>query len=105
MLTKCESMCRFLRGWSLKPLIACSLTPTIALACYMKWGNEHLSPLIGTMHFPCTLSHASAASAHSLTRTLWRCLSCCSCLDSVLRYLCDGASIRSALCLQCSSLR
>ena len=38
---------RFLRGWSLKPLIACSLTPTIALACYMKWGNDELSPLIG----------------------------------------------------------
>ena len=38
---------RFLRGWSLKPLIACSLTPTIAMACYMKWGNPDLSPLIG----------------------------------------------------------
>lgn len=38
---------RFLRGWSLKPLIACSLTPTIACACYMKWGNTELAPLIG----------------------------------------------------------
>ena len=38
---------RFLRGWSLKPLIAMSLTPTIACAIYMKWGNPHLAPLIG----------------------------------------------------------
>jgi hypothetical protein len=38
---------RFLRGWSLKPLIAASLTPTIACACYMKWGNADLAPLIG----------------------------------------------------------
>ena len=38
---------RFLRGWSLKPLIALSMTPTIGCACYMKWGNPQLSPLIG----------------------------------------------------------
>ena len=38
---------RFLRGWSLKPLIACSLGPTIVLSCYMKWGDPDLAPLIG----------------------------------------------------------
>ncbi|EKX46633.1 hypothetical protein GUITHDRAFT_86619 [Guillardia theta CCMP2712] len=38
---------RFLRNWSLKPLIALGLSPTIACACYMKWGNPELSPLIG----------------------------------------------------------
>ena len=38
---------RFLRDWSLKPLIAASLSPTIACACYMKWGNPELAPLIG----------------------------------------------------------
>jgi hypothetical protein len=38
---------RFLRGWSLKPLIVISMTPTIACACYMTWGNPDLAPLIG----------------------------------------------------------
>jgi len=38
---------RFLRGWSLKPLIAMSLGPTIICACYMKWGDPELAPLIG----------------------------------------------------------
>ena len=38
---------RFLRGWSLKPLIVLSMTPTIACACYMSWGNPDLAPLIG----------------------------------------------------------
>jgi hypothetical protein len=28
---------KFLYGWSLKPLIAVSLAPTVALACYMQW--------------------------------------------------------------------
>eukprot|EP00291_Cryptomonas_curvata_P018574 CAMPEP_0172160790 /NCGR_PEP_ID=MMETSP1050-20130122/5756_1 /TAXON_ID=233186 /ORGANISM="Cryptomonas curvata, Strain CCAP979/52" /LENGTH=368 /DNA_ID=CAMNT_0012830597 /DNA_START=86 /DNA_END=1189 /DNA_ORIENTATION=- len=38
---------RFLRGWSLKPLIVLSMTPTMACACYMSWGNPDLAPLIG----------------------------------------------------------
>jgi hypothetical protein len=38
---------RFVRGWSLKPLIACTLGPAIACAIYMQWGNPDLSPLIG----------------------------------------------------------
>jgi hypothetical protein len=38
---------RFLRNWSLKPLILVTLLPTIGLAAYMQWGNEDLSPLIG----------------------------------------------------------
>jgi hypothetical protein len=38
---------RFLRGWSLKPLIVLSMTPTVACACYMSWGNPDLAPLIG----------------------------------------------------------
>lgn len=38
---------RFLNDWSLKPLIAASLTPTIACACYMNWGHPELAPLIG----------------------------------------------------------
>ena len=42
---------RFLRGWSLKPLIACSLTPTIALACYMKWGNDELRSILPLAFF------------------------------------------------------
>ena len=37
----------FMRGWSLKPLIFGSLAPTVALACYMQWGNPNLSPVIG----------------------------------------------------------
>lgn len=38
---------RFVRGWSLKPLIAGTLGPAIACAIYMQWGNPDLSPLIG----------------------------------------------------------
>ena len=38
---------RFLRSWSLKPLIYAALSPTIACACYMKRGNPGLTPLIG----------------------------------------------------------
>ncbi|CAM9420570.1 unnamed protein product, partial [Phaeothamnion confervicola] len=37
----------FLQRWSLKPLIAIFLTPTVALACYMHWGMEDLRPMIG----------------------------------------------------------
>ena len=28
---------KFLYGWSLKPLIAATLLPTVGLACYMQW--------------------------------------------------------------------
>jgi hypothetical protein len=28
---------KFLKGWSLKPLIAGALAPTVAAACYMHW--------------------------------------------------------------------
>jgi hypothetical protein len=38
---------RFLRGWSLKPLIVISMVPCITCACYMAWGNPDLAPLIG----------------------------------------------------------
>ncbi|GBF88834.1 hypothetical protein Rsub_01735 [Raphidocelis subcapitata] len=38
---------KFLRGWSLKPLIAGALLPTVAAACWMHWGNPHLRPLLG----------------------------------------------------------
>ncbi|KXZ45044.1 hypothetical protein GPECTOR_59g652 [Gonium pectorale] len=38
---------RFIKGWSLKPIIYGSLVPTIALACYMQWGNPDLAPLLG----------------------------------------------------------
>ncbi|GFR49173.1 hypothetical protein Agub_g11195 [Astrephomene gubernaculifera] len=38
---------RFLRGWSLKPIVYVSLVPTVALACYMQWGNPDLAPLLG----------------------------------------------------------
>ena len=38
---------RFVHGWSLKPLIAGCLAPTIALALYMHFGNPQLRPLIG----------------------------------------------------------
>lgn len=38
---------RFIKDWSLKPLIYVTLAPTVGLACYMQWGNENLAPLIG----------------------------------------------------------
>eukprot|EP00197_Chlamydomonas_leiostraca_P002188 CAMPEP_0202858004 /NCGR_PEP_ID=MMETSP1391-20130828/714_1 /ASSEMBLY_ACC=CAM_ASM_000867 /TAXON_ID=1034604 /ORGANISM="Chlamydomonas leiostraca, Strain SAG 11-49" /LENGTH=800 /DNA_ID=CAMNT_0049536869 /DNA_START=238 /DNA_END=2641 /DNA_ORIENTATION=- len=38
---------RFVKGWSLKPLIACTLLPNIACSCWMQWGNPDLKPLIG----------------------------------------------------------
>lgn len=37
----------FVKKWPLKPFIFASLIPTIALACYMQWGNPDLSALIG----------------------------------------------------------
>jgi hypothetical protein len=40
-------MLRFLRGWSLKPLIAATLLPAVVCAAYMQWGNPELRPLIG----------------------------------------------------------
>lgn len=38
---------RFIKNWPLKPLIYLTLAPTVALACYMQWGNSNLAPLIG----------------------------------------------------------
>ena len=38
---------RFIKNWSLKPLIYMTLAPTVGLACYMQWGNPNLAPLIG----------------------------------------------------------
>ena len=38
---------RFIKDWSLKPLIYITLAPTVGLACYMQWGNTNLAPLIG----------------------------------------------------------
>lgn len=38
---------RFIKNWSLKPLIYMTLAPTVGLACYMQWGNPDLAPLIG----------------------------------------------------------
>jgi len=38
---------RFIHGWSLKPLIAGALLPTIGLACYMQWGHPPLAALLG----------------------------------------------------------
>ena len=38
---------RFLRNWSLKPLIYATLAPTVGAAVYMQWGNPNLAPLIG----------------------------------------------------------
>jgi hypothetical protein len=38
---------RFVRGWSLKPLIAATLVPAVACAAYMQWGDPDLRPLIG----------------------------------------------------------
>ncbi len=38
---------RFIKNWSLKPLIYVTLAPTVGLACYMQWGNTNLAPLIG----------------------------------------------------------
>jgi len=39
---------RFVKNWSLKPIIAGCLIPTVACAIYMAWGaGEDLTPLIG----------------------------------------------------------
>lgn len=38
---------RFIKNWPLKPLIFCTLAPTLGCAIYMQWGNENLQPLIG----------------------------------------------------------
>ncbi|WIA21511.1 hypothetical protein OEZ85_000714 [Tetradesmus obliquus] len=38
---------KFLYSISLKILIAVTLAPTVACACYMQWGNRHLQPLMG----------------------------------------------------------
>ena len=38
---------RFIRGWSLKPLIGACLLPTLALTVYMHFGDPDLRPLIG----------------------------------------------------------
>lgn len=38
---------RFIRSWSLKPMIMVVLAPTIGCACYMQWGNPDLAPLLG----------------------------------------------------------
>lgn len=38
---------RFVRGWSMKPLILSVLLPALGLACYMNWGDPRLRPLLG----------------------------------------------------------
>ena len=38
---------RFVRGWSLKPLIIGSLLPCILCSCYMVWGDPRLKPILG----------------------------------------------------------
>lgn len=38
---------RFVKGWSLKPLILIVLSPTLMCAIYMWWGNPELRPLLG----------------------------------------------------------
>lgn len=38
---------RFLEGYSLKPLILLSITPTLACACYIQWGDPRLAPMLG----------------------------------------------------------
>ena len=38
---------RFVRGWSLKPMISCSMVPCLMCACYMWWGDPELRPLLG----------------------------------------------------------
>jgi len=38
---------RFVRGWSLKPLISISMVPCLMCACYMWWGDPELRPLLG----------------------------------------------------------
>jgi len=38
---------RFLKGWSLKPLIYLTLVPTILLTTFAMWGREHLWVVIG----------------------------------------------------------
>jgi hypothetical protein len=38
---------RFVRGWSLKPLIIGSLIPCILCSCYMVWGDPRLKPILG----------------------------------------------------------
>jgi hypothetical protein len=37
---------RFVKDWPLKPIMFASLAPTIAMSCYMQWGNTDLSPVI-----------------------------------------------------------
>jgi len=38
---------RFVRGWSLKPMITASMLPCAGLAIYMHWGDPDLRPLLG----------------------------------------------------------
>ncbi len=38
---------RFVYNWSFKKLVILTLLPTIALACYMHWGNPDLIDVIG----------------------------------------------------------
>jgi len=38
---------RFVRGWSLKPMIVGVMFPTLTCAAYMWWGDEELRPLLG----------------------------------------------------------
>lgn len=38
---------RFVKGWSIKPLIVVVITPTLLCAVYMWWGNKELRPLLG----------------------------------------------------------
>ena len=38
---------RFVRGWSLKPMISTSMVPCLMCACYMWWGDPELRPLLG----------------------------------------------------------
>lgn len=38
---------RFLEGYSLKPLILVCITPTLACACYIQWGDPRLAPMLG----------------------------------------------------------
>ncbi|EKX52334.1 hypothetical protein GUITHDRAFT_65557 [Guillardia theta CCMP2712] len=38
---------RFVRGWSLKPMIALLMGPTLLCAGYMWWGDKELRPLLG----------------------------------------------------------
>eukprot|EP00960_Hanusia_phi_P064340 765767-Hanusia_phi.AAC.4 len=38
---------RFVKGWSLKPMIAMLMGPTLMCAGYMWWGDKELRPLLG----------------------------------------------------------